>query len=108
MIRNYSSTSLNASGLTQSTNLVVSCTEGTPANYQLALTGSNVTSGRLNFGNGVSAQIKLNGTPVQANGSGIQLNALTSGTITINASLTGIASGPGTTNASGVLVLSAH
>ncbi|EKT54418.1 hypothetical protein [Providencia burhodogranariea] len=104
---NYSPTSLNVSGLTQSTNLIVSCTNGDAKDYQLKLTGSNVTNGRLNFGNGVSAQVSLNGTQVQANGSAISLNKLTGGSIPVSATLAGTASGPGVTNANGVLILDA-
>ena len=104
---NYSSVNLNVEGLTQNANLIISCTNGDAGNYQLKLTGNNVTNGRLNFGNGVSAQISLNGTQVQANGDGISLKSLTNGSIPVNAILKGSASGPGTTNANGVLVLSA-
>ncbi len=104
---NYSSTSLNVNGLTQSTSLSVSCTAGTAQNYQLRLTGTNVTNGRLNFGNGVSAQVSLNGTQVSANGSGISLNGLTSSSIPVSASLVGNATVSGVTLASGVLVLDA-
>lgn len=104
---NYSSTSLNVNGLTQSTNLYVSCTSGNAQNYQLRLTGSNVTSGRLNFGNGVTAQVSLNGTQVSANSSGISLNGLTSRNVSVSATLVGSASTSGITNANGVLVLDA-
>lgn len=104
---NYSSTSLNVDGLTQSTSLAVSCTSGDAKNYQLRLTGSNVTSGRLNFGNGVSAQVSLNGTQVNANGAAISLNGLTSRNISVSATLAGTASSSGVTNANGVLVLDA-
>ncbi|MCW2256095.1 hypothetical protein M2263_002186 [Providencia alcalifaciens] len=103
----FSSTSLNVSGLTQSTNLMITCTNGDAKDYQLKLTGSNVTNGRLNFGNGVSAQVSLNGTQVQANGPGISLNKLTGGSIPVSATLAGTASGPGVTNANGVLILDA-
>lgn len=103
----YSSATLNVDGLSQSASLVVSCSSGDAKNYNLKLTGSNVTNGRLNFGNGVSAQISLNGTQVQANGSGIQLNSLVSGSININSVLSGVATTPGTTNANGVLILDA-
>lgn len=104
---NYSSSGLNVDGLRQSTNLTVTCTTGTPQNYQLKLTGSNTSQGRLNFGNGVSAQVSLNGTQVAANGTGISLNGLTSQMLPVSASLVGTASGPGVTNANGVLVLEA-
>lgn len=103
----YSSTNLNVNGLTKNTNLTVSCTSGNAKNYQLKLTGTNVTNGRLNFGNGVSAQVSLNGTQVQANGEGIQLNGLTSASIPVTATLVGTALEPGTTNANGILVLDA-
>lgn len=105
---NYSSTSLNVNGLTESTSLFISCTTGTAKNYQLRLTGANVINGRLNFGNGVSAQVSLNGTEVSANGSGISLNGLTSGAIIpVRASLVGVANTSGITTANGVLILEA-
>lgn len=102
---NYSSTSLNVNGLTQSTSLAISCGSGDAQDYQLRLTGSNVTSGRLNFGNGVSAQVSLNGVQVSANGSGISLNGLTSRNLSVSATLVGTASTSGITNSNGVLVL---
>ncbi|WP_272663242.1 MULTISPECIES: hypothetical protein [unclassified Providencia] len=101
----YSSASLNVNGLTQSTNLNVTCGTGDAQDYQLKLTGTNVTNGRLNFTNGVSAQVLLNGTQVQANGSGIQLNGLTTRSISVSATLTGTAATSGPSGASGVLVL---
>ncbi|OMQ20806.1 hypothetical protein BMI79_16935 [Serratia oryzae] len=108
MSLDFSSASLNVNGLSQSQNLNVSCTTGTAKDYNLRLTGSNVTDGRLNFGNGVSAQIYLNGTAVRANdSSGIRLNALTNRTVSVRGDLVGTASGAGTTNASGVLILDA-
>jgi len=103
----YSSSGLNVDGLRQSTNLTVTCTAGDAQNYQLKLTGSNTSQGRLNFGNGVSAQVSLNGTQVAANGAGISLNQLTSQTLPVSATLVGTASVPGVTNAYGVLVLEA-
>lgn len=105
---NYSSSNLNVDGLTQSSNLNISCTTGDAQNYQLKLTGTNVTNGLLNFNNGVSAQIYLNGDPVQANGAGIQLNSLTSSTIPISATLKGNSLSSGPSYASGVLVLEAQ
>ncbi|VXD00462.1 conserved hypothetical protein [Enterobacterales bacterium 8AC] len=108
MSLDFNSTSLNVNGLSQTQNLSVSCTSGTAKDYNLRLTGSNVTDGRLNFGNGVSAQIYLNGTAVRANdASGIRLNALTSRTVSVRGDLVGTASGAGTTNAFGVLILDA-
>lgn len=104
---NYSSNSLNVNGITKSTNLNISCTSGDAKDYQLKLIGTDVTNGRLNFGNGVSAQISINGTQVQANGLGVQLNSLTSRSIPISATLVGIASNSGITNANGILVLDA-
>ncbi|MEY0878580.1 hypothetical protein [Providencia manganoxydans] len=104
---NYSSNSLNVNSITQSTNLNISCTSGDVNDYQLKLIGTDVTKGRLNFGNGVSAQISINGTQVQANGLGIQLNSLTSRSIPIIATLVGTASSSGITNANGILVLDA-
>lgn len=102
---NYSSASLNVNGLTQSTNLNVTCGTGDAQDYQLKLTGTNVTNGRLNFLNGVSAQVSLNGTQVQANGSGIQLNGLTTRSISVSATLMGTAATSGPSGASGILVL---
>ncbi|MEY0604501.1 hypothetical protein, partial [Providencia huaxiensis] len=104
---NYSSTNLNIDGLTQNTNLNISCTAGNAQNYQLKLTGSNVVNGLLNFGNNVSAQVSLNGTPVLANGQGIQLNSLTSQTIPVSATLSGNASVSGVSKVTGILVLEA-
>ncbi|HGN1248426.1 MULTISPECIES: hypothetical protein [Providencia] len=104
---NYSSTNLNIDGLTQNTNLNISCTAGNAQNYQLKLTGNNVTNGNLNFGNGVSAQVSLNGSQVQANGPGIQLNSLTSQTISVSATLSGNASVSGVSKATGILILDA-
>lgn len=101
----YLSTSLGVNGLTQSTNLNVTCGTGDAQDYQLKLTGTNVTNGRLNFTNGVSAQVSLNGTQVQANGSGIQLNGLTTRSISVSATLTGTAATSGQSRASGILVL---
>lgn len=104
---NFSSTSLNVDGLRRSTNLNVTCTTGDANDYQLKLTGSNVVAGRLNFRNGVSAQVSLNGIAVQANGSGIQLNSLISRTIPVSATLTGTAETSGVSNTTGILVLEA-
>ncbi|WP_337262245.1 MULTISPECIES: hypothetical protein [unclassified Serratia (in: enterobacteria)] len=60
------------------------------------------------FGNGVSAQIYLNGTAVMANdASGIRLNGLTNRTVSVRGALVGTASGARTTNAFGVLILDA-
>lgn len=104
---NYSSNSLNVNGISQITNLNISCTSGDAIDYQLKLIGTDVTNGRLNFGNGVSAQVSLNGIQVQANGPGIQLNSLTSRSVPISATLVGTASSSGITNANGILVLDA-
>lgn len=104
---NFSSTVLDVSGVSSTQTLPITCTSGDAQNYQLKLTGSNATNGRLNFGNGVSAEVSLNGTQVQANGSGISLNKLTSGSIPVSATLAGTASGSGVTNANGVLILDA-
>ncbi|MFC0226927.1 hypothetical protein [Serratia aquatilis] len=108
MSLDFNSTSLNVNGLSQSQNLNVSCTTGTAKDYNLRLTGSNVTDGRLNFGNGVSAQIYLNGTAVSANAAtGIRLNGLTNRTVSVRGDLVGTASGAGVTNAYAVLILDA-
>lgn len=104
---NYSSTNLNVDGLTQNTYLVVSCSSGDAKDYQLKLTGSNVTNGRLDFDNGVSAQVSLNGIQVQANGPGIQLNNLISQTIPVSATLTGTAAASGVSKTTVILVLEA-
>ena len=104
---NYSSTSLNVNGLKQSTNLTVSCTSGKAQNYTLKLTGSNVVNGRLNFGNGVSATVTLNGLSVIANGNGIQLNNLVNQNIPVSATLVGSANSSGASSANGILILEA-
>jgi hypothetical protein len=103
----FTSDSLAVNGLTKSTNLDVTCTAGDGKNYILKLTGNNVNNGRLNFGNGVFAQVSLNGTQVAANGAGITLNSLASKSMPVSASLVGTASVPGVSNATGVLVLEA-
>jgi len=103
----YSSTNLNVDGLAQTTSMNVSCTAGNAQDYELKLTGNNVINGRLNFSNGVSAQISLNGTNIRANGDGIKLKSLTNGVISVYATLVGTASNAGISNASGVLVLNA-
>ncbi len=103
----YQSTTTNVSGLRKDGALSVLCTSGTPQNYQLKLTGNNVTNGNLNFGNGVSAQVSLNGIQVQANGPEIQLNNLTSQTIPVSATLMGDASVSGVSQATGILILEA-
>lgn len=103
----YSATSLNVDGLTQNANLNVICTAGDAQDYRLKLTGNDVTNGNLNFGNGVSARVSLNGSQVQANGPGIQLNSLTSQTIPVSATLTGNASTSGVSKATGILILEA-
>ncbi|EPO5266768.1 hypothetical protein ACUBYX_003751 [Providencia rettgeri] len=107
VILSYSSSTLNVNGLSQSAYLGVSCTNGTAKDYTLRLTGSNVSGGRLSFGNNVSAQVYLNGTSVSANGSGIRLNSLTSQGISVRADLIGTAATSGTTTANGVLILDA-
>ncbi|EOE0525395.1 hypothetical protein ACJ8VI_003953 [Providencia stuartii] len=103
----YQSTTTNVSGLSKDGALSVLCTSGTPQNYQLKLTGNDVNNGNLNFGNGVSAQVSLNGIQVQANGPGIQLNNLVSQTIPVSATLMGNASVSGVSKATGILVLEA-
>lgn len=104
----FSSDKLNVAGLTKETNLTITCSNGDAKNYQLKLTGSNITNGRLNFGNGFSAQISLNGTDVYANGAGISLNGLTNRTIPVRASLVGTAGTSGTSAANGILILDAQ
>lgn len=104
---NMSKNELNVTGLTGSGNVNILCSSGTPSNYTLRLTGSNVVDGRLSFGNGVSAQITLNGTQVAANGPRITLPNLGTTSLPLSASLVGTASAPGVTNANGILVLEA-
>lgn len=104
---NMSKNELNVNGLTDTGTVNISCTSGTPSNYTLRLTGSNVVDGRLSFGNGVSAQITLNGTQVAANGARITLPNLATTSLPLSASLVGTASAPGVTNANGILVLEA-
>lgn len=103
----FNSTSLIVAGMSQSKNLTIACTGGTPSNYTLRMTGANVSNGRLNFSNGVSAQMSINGSSIAANGTGIAFNELTSTSVSVSASLVGTASGPGVTNANGILVLEA-
>lgn len=103
----FNSTELNVNGLSSTQALSINCTSGSAQNYQLRLTGNNVSNGRLNFNNGVSGQVSLNGTQVQANGAGIQLNNLTSSTISVGVTLYGTASVSGISNALGILVLDA-
>ncbi|MEQ5033516.1 hypothetical protein ABN085_18725 [Morganella morganii] len=104
----FLSNDLNVSGMNEYTYLQITCTDGTPQNYQLKLTGNNVINGRLTFGNGVSAQISLNNTPVAANGNGIRLNSLNGyNSIKVTAQLMGTASSSGVSNSSGILVLEA-
>ncbi|WP_419236852.1 hypothetical protein [Serratia fonticola] len=104
---NYSAKNLNVNGITQSTDLSISCSQGIASDYTLKLTGSNVIDGRINLEGGVSAQVSLNGVPVQANGSGISLNGLTSRTIPVSVTLVGTATSSGVSNANGILVLEA-
>lgn len=104
---NFSSTTLEVTGISSIKTLPIICTSGDTQNYQLKLTSNNATNGRLNFGNGVSAQVSLNGTQVQANGPGIQLNKLISQTIPVSATLTGNASVSGVSQATGILILEA-
>jgi hypothetical protein len=103
----YSSTALDVNGLSQSASLGVSCTSGTAKDYMLRLTSSNVSNGRLVFGNGVTALVYLNGTAMDANGSGIRLNSLTTRSIPVRADLFGTASSSGTTTVNGILILDA-
>ncbi len=103
----FTSNNLNVSGSSGYRDMLVSCSPGTPGDYVLKLTASNPVNGRLDFGNGVSAQISLNGSQVAANGSGIKLTGLTSQSLPVIASLVGTASGPGVTNTNGILVLEA-
>ncbi|WP_272658879.1 hypothetical protein [Providencia sp. PROV148] len=104
---NYSATSLTVTGLMQSTELNISCTAGDAKDYQLKLTGSNVINGRLNFGNGVSAEITLNGVSVKANGDAIKLDKLASKNIPVSATLIGTANSSGVSSANGIIVLEA-
>lgn len=106
----FASSTLNTDGKMAESSLYVNCTIGDPQDYQLSLIGlgGKVTNGRLDFGNGVSAQISLNGTPLQANGPSINLNRLTSQTIPITAVLSGTAESSGVSNTMGVLILNAQ
>ena len=103
----YTSPSLAVGGLRQSMSFAVRCSSGTPQNYNLRLTGTNVSNGRLNFGNGVSAEVILDNEILSANGAAIRYDALTSRTMMLSAVLHGTASTPGVSNASGVLILDA-
>lgn len=106
----FASSTLNTDGKMAESSLYVNCTIGDPQDYQLSLIGlgGKVTNGRLDFGNGVSARISLNGTPLQANGPSINLNRLTSQTIPITAVLSGTAESSGVSNTMGVLILNAQ
>ncbi|HGM5491691.1 TPA: hypothetical protein ACKP1B_003356 [Serratia fonticola] len=101
----FVSDSLNVAGKSLLSPLSITCTPGESQTYKLSLTGTNVVNGQLNFGNGVSAQISINNQPLYANGTWTVLSELSSGSVTVGAALVGTASGPGVTNASGVLVL---
>jgi hypothetical protein len=103
----FSSSNLNVDGLSKTSKLIVSCTNGNAMDYQLKLSGNNVTNGMLDFRNGVKAKIFLNGTQIHADGSGILLNQLTSQTISINAILIGSAIESGLTHTNGILILEA-
>ncbi|HHN8583357.1 TPA: hypothetical protein ACRR2I_003887 [Providencia rettgeri] len=103
----FSSSSLYVSGQMQTGSIQVSCSAGDPVDYTMKLTGTNVTNGNLNFGNGVSAAITLNGASIKANGAAIQFHKLVSQNISVSATLVGSANSPGVTTASGVLVLEA-
>lgn len=103
----FSSSSLYVSGQRQTGNIQVSCSAGDAVDYTMKLTGTNVTNGNLNFGNGVSAAITLNGISVKANGDKIQLNKLVSQNIPVSATLVGSANSSGVTTANGILVLEA-
>lgn len=103
----YTSESLAVDGLRQDATLSVNCTAGTPQNYSVRLTGTNVTAGRLNFGNGVSAEVSLNNQLLTANGSAIRFDGLSSRTMPVSTVLRGTASSPGVSNAAGILILDA-
>lgn len=102
---NFSSTSLNASGLNKSSSLSINCTQGAASNYTLRLTSASASNGKLDFGNGVLASISLDGKEIQANGTAIELENLTSRDFNVNADLAGTASSSGTFNTNGILVL---
>ncbi|UBX49294.1 hypothetical protein LDO51_00215 [Providencia alcalifaciens] len=102
---NFSSTSLNASGLNKSSSLSINCTQGAASNYTLRLTSASASNGKLDFGNGVLASISIDGKEIQANGTAIELENLTSRDFNVNAALAGTASSSGTFNTNGILVL---
>lgn len=106
----FTSSTLNTDGKTAESSLYVNCTIGDTQDYQLKLIGlpGMATNGRLDFGNGVSAQIFLNGTQLQAHGPSINLNRLTSQVLSITGTLTGTAEVSGVSNTMGVLILEAQ
>lgn len=103
----FVSNSLSMASQSRTSSLLLSCTAGAARDYQLRLTGSLVNGGRLDFGNGVSAMISVNNIPLPANGTGVRLNAQTSGSMTISADLAGVSSSPGVFTSSGILILDA-
>lgn len=107
LLLNFSSESLMVAGLSKNTNLTITCTAGNARDYKLRLTGTNVTNGKLDFKNGVYAQISLDGIHINANGDGINLNGLVSREIQVKATLSGSASTSGITTSNGILILEA-
>ncbi|EPN6628504.1 TPA: hypothetical protein I8564_005089 [Raoultella ornithinolytica] len=85
--------------------LSVICGSGIPVNYRLSLSSALSYNGQLSFGNGVYASVSFNGTPLPVNGDWIRLVELRSGTNNLKVSLTGSASTPGVSTATGVLLL---
>lgn len=101
----FTSTSLAVSGITGTSDLVVSCSAGTPMSYRISLVSGHIPDGSLSFGNGVVARISINGKRLEPASGGILFPALTSGTQKITAVLTGVASEAGLSRASAVLLL---
>ena len=85
--------------------LTVICGSGIPVNYRLSLSSALSHNGQLSFGNGVYASVSFNGTPLPVNGEWIRLVELRSGTNNLKVSLTGSASTPGVSTATGILLL---
>lgn len=102
---NFTSASLNVDGDTSSVSVSLSCSSGSAQNYVLSLRASDVLAGRLNFGNGVSAQITINGTVLTPNGPGIPMYSLSSRSLPLTATLYGQSRSSGSFSSSGVLVL---
>lgn len=99
---------------TKTSSLNIGCTTGDPKNYKIRLkpaSGTNVNSGRLVFGNGVLAQVSLNGINLNAGDDNSSVNITSSSvstTLPVQVVLSGTASNSGYSTAQGILVLEEH